>query len=68
MQATRYELRVRGRLSQAVCDDFAEFEVSDAPAETLLIGELRDDAHLHGVLERLRALGLQVSSLRTVPR
>jgi hypothetical protein len=65
--STRYELRVRGRLSPAVCDDFTEFEVSDAPVETILVGVVVDDAHLQGVLARLHSLGVQVSSLRAVP-
>ena len=30
-------------------------------------GEIVDEAHLHGVLARLQALGLQVVSLRSVP-
>jgi hypothetical protein len=50
-----------------VCDDFTEFEVSDAPVETILVGEVVDDAHLQGVLARLHSLGVQVSSMRAVP-
>jgi len=67
MQATRYELRVRGRLSPAVSGDFAEFDVTDAPVETIMVGVVVDDAHLHGILARLHSLGLQVSSMRAVP-
>ncbi|GAA4758262.1 hypothetical protein [Actinomycetospora chibensis] len=67
MEPTRYELRVRGHLSREVSEDFDGFEVADAPAETVMIGEVVDDAHLHGVLARLQALGLQVVSLRSVP-
>lgn len=67
MSPARYELRVKGRLSEDVSQDFTEFEVSDAPAETVMFGEIVDEAHLHGVLARLQALGLQVVSLRSVP-
>jgi hypothetical protein len=67
MNPTRYELRIQGRISPDVADDFAEFVVADAPPETVMHGEIVDDAHLHGVLARLQALGLRVTSLRAVP-
>ncbi|GLZ47854.1 hypothetical protein Acsp06_40390 [Actinomycetospora sp. NBRC 106375] len=67
MSPARYEVRVAGLLSDDVAADFTEFTVQDAPAETVMYGEIVDDAHLHGVLARLQALGLQVTSLRTVP-
>lgn len=63
----RYELRIAGRLSDDVAGDFEEFAVADAPPETVIFGEIVDDAHLHGVLARLQALGLRVTSLRAVP-
>ncbi|MDD7942497.1 hypothetical protein PHK61_29195 [Actinomycetospora lutea] len=67
MPHTRYELRIKGRLSEEVSQDFEEFVVHEAPPETVMYGEIIDDAHLHGVLARLQALGLQVTALRTVP-
>lgn len=67
MPPTRYELRIRGRLSPEISAEFEEFAVSDAPAETVMCGDIVDDAHLHGVLARLQALGLRVTSLRTIP-
>ena len=67
MSAGRYELRIEGRLSPDVSEDFTEFVVREAPPETDMYGEIVDDAHLHGVLARLQALGLRVTSLRSVP-
>ncbi|GAA4921822.1 hypothetical protein EV188_11621 [Actinomycetospora succinea] len=67
MSPDRYELRIEGRVSEDVSGDFAEFEVREAPPETLMYGEIVDDAHLHGVLARLQDLGLRVTSFRTVP-
>ena len=32
-----------------------------------MIGEVVDEAHLHGVLARLQALGLHTLSLRSLP-
>jgi hypothetical protein len=62
-----YELRIEGRVSDDVSADFGEFEVHPAPPETVLVGEIVDDAHLHGVLARLQSLGLKVTSLRALP-
>ena len=67
MASTRYELRVMGRLSPDVRADFDEFELEEAPVETVMLGEVVDEAHLHGVLARLQALGLHVVSLRSLP-
>jgi hypothetical protein len=64
MRSTRYELRIRGRLSDDLRTEFSEFVATEAPTETVLRGEIVDDAHLHGVLARCRALGLQITSLR----
>lgn len=68
MSPTRYELRIKGRLSADVREDFEEFELSEAPVETIMLGDVVDEAHLHGVLARLQAFGLQVLSLRSLPR
>lgn len=67
MSAERYELRIEGRVSEDVSQDFSGFEVREAPPETLMYGEVVDDAHLHGILARLQDLGLRVTSFRTVP-
>ena len=34
--------------------------------ETILVGELQDQSALHGVLERIRDLGLNLISLRRI--
>jgi hypothetical protein len=41
---------------------------TDAPtARWPALGDVVDEAHLHGVLARLQAVGLQVLSLRSLP-
>ena len=67
MPSTRYELRIKGRLSPDVRADFDDFELAEAPVETVMLGDVVDEAHLHGVLARLQAFGLQVLSLRSLP-
>ena len=67
MTSTSYELRILGRLSPEVRADFAGFEMSEAPVETVLLGDVVDTAHLQGVLARLDAFGIQVLELRSLP-
>ena len=67
MSSTRYELRIKGRLSPDIREDFEDFELTEAPVETVMLGDVVDEAHLHGILARLQAMGLQVLSLRSLP-
>ena len=59
----RYEFRVSGRLSERAQGAFVDMAVHDAPPETVISGEVVDDAHLHGVLAQIQNLGLHVVSV-----
>jgi len=61
---TGYEIRVEGRLSDTLSGAFEDFTASVKPAETVLRGELRDQSELHGLLERIRGLGLELIEVR----
>ncbi len=67
MPTRRYEFRVSGRLSDRAQGAFADMAVHDAPPETVISGEVLDDAHLHGVLAQIQNLGLHVVSVLQVP-
>lgn len=63
---TAYELRVAGHLDDhwsAWLDDLTL--TRDADGTTVLTGPVADQAHLHGVLARIRDLGVPLLSLRT---
>jgi hypothetical protein len=64
---TRYEIRVRGRVSAAVLDTFPAMESDIEPVETILHGPVRDQAELHGLLHRLQSLGLELIEVRRLP-
>ena len=66
MSDTRYEIRIRGRVSSAVLDTF-DMENDVEPVETILHGPVRDQAELHGLLRRLQALGLELIEVRRLP-
>jgi hypothetical protein len=62
---TRYEIRVRGRISPGWAAWLGGMEVAPLPdGATLLRGELSDQPALFGVLARVRDLGLTLISVR----
>jgi hypothetical protein len=65
--AVGYEIRIKGRLSDTVTDSFGEFTAAVKPAETVMRGEVRDQSELHGVLDRLGSLGLELIEVRRLP-
>jgi len=63
--ATTYVIRVAGVLDPAWSAWFPGLEVSsDRPDESVLVGPIADEAALHGVLAKIRDLGLPLLSLR----
>lgn len=63
MQEVTYELRVRGTLSKLAVSVFEEM---DLRYDTLLTGVVQDQAALHGLLERIRDLGLELVQVHQV--
>ena len=65
--STRYELRVRGHLdarwSGWLCDLAVQHH---GDGTSTLTGPIADQAQLHGVLTRLRDLGVTLLSVRTL--
>ncbi|SOC86899.1 hypothetical protein SAMN05660766_0563 [Curtobacterium sp. 314Chir4.1] len=61
----RYEVRLPYALSDTLAAAFPEYElVQVAPAQTLLVGELRDQTDLHALLARIADLGLEIAEFR----
>ena len=63
----RYEIRVRGRVSEAALSSFEGMDADLAPAETVLHGPVTDQAGLHGLLDRIQSLGLELIEVRRLP-
>jgi hypothetical protein len=62
-----YEIRIKGRVSRALLDSFEGMESDLEPVETVLHGPVRDQAELHGVIDRIQALGLELIEVRRLP-
>jgi hypothetical protein len=62
-----YEIRIRGRVSRALLDSFEGMSSELEPVETVLHGPVRDQAELHGLLDRIQALGLERIEVRRLP-
>jgi hypothetical protein len=59
-----YQIRVRGKLDLAWSDWFDGFTISPQVGdETLLTGPVVDQAELHGLLAKIRDLGLPLLSV-----
>lgn len=59
-----YEIRIAGHLSHYRASEFEGMEVKlDADGETILLGPVADQAALHGILVRIRDLGVILISL-----
>jgi len=67
MPGASYEIRIKGRLSDSITDSFEDFTAAVKPAETVLRGEIRDQAELHGVLEQIRSVGLELIEVKRLP-
>jgi hypothetical protein len=64
MNATHYEIRVRGRLGETLTGAFDGLTATASTADTVLRGEIADQAALHGVLQRIESLGLELLDIR----
>jgi hypothetical protein len=67
MPMDQYEIRVRGRVTPALLARFEGLESSVEPVETRIHGPVADQAALHGVLNLVSALGLELVEVRRLP-
>jgi len=62
-----YHIRVNGILDEKWSDWFDGFTITpQADDETLLVGPVPDQSALHGLLAKIRDLGLPLSSVQRV--
>jgi hypothetical protein len=61
-----YEVRISGLVREDVLQDCGDVSVATTDASTVLSGSVSDQAALLGLLQRLRALGLDVIEVHRV--
>ena len=61
---SRYEIRVKGILDQRWTTWFGDLQVTSDEEETVIAGPVADQAALHGLLTKVRDLGLFLISVR----
>jgi hypothetical protein len=61
VRPTRYRIVLRGRLSERFASAFDGMALEPGPdQQTVLVGDVRDQAHLYGLLDRLRDFGIEL--------
>jgi hypothetical protein len=63
MSPTRYRLVVKGELGARYASAFEEMTISAHDGITEIAGDITDTSHLHGLIERIAALGLTLHSV-----
>jgi hypothetical protein len=66
VKSVEYEIRIKGRLSDSLSAAFEDFSMAMRPAETIMRGELRDQSELHGVLDEIQLLGLELIEVKQI--
>jgi hypothetical protein len=65
---TVYRIVVRSELSDRYALAFEGMKMETKDGETILTGEVKDQPHLYGILDRINGLGLVLLSVRALPK
>ena len=60
MAPSRYRIVLRGRLSERFESAFEGMTLEHGPNQTVLVGDVRDQAQLYGLLDRVRDFGIEL--------
>lgn len=63
VEPTIYRIVVRGELSQRYLPAFEGMTLATGDGQTTIVGPVIDQAHLHGLLDRVGDLGLELVSV-----
>ena len=64
---TVYRIVVISELSERYAFAFEGMRMETGGGQTILTGEVKDQTHLHGILDRVNGLGLKLVSVESVP-
>jgi hypothetical protein len=63
LEPARYRITVQGRVTERLGSAFEGLDLEPSIGQTALVGEIRDQSHLYGVLDLVRWLGLDLVSV-----
>ncbi len=66
LSGLEYEISVSGELPASVLDEVEDFVVEVVPVRTVMRGTVADQAALHGIINRLQSLGLDLLEVRRI--
>jgi hypothetical protein len=66
MITENFEIRVKGRLGRRALSSLDDFVAESEPAETVLRGTVEDQSALHGLLDQIQDLGLELIEVRRI--
>jgi hypothetical protein len=64
----KYRIVVRGELDERFAHLFKPMQMNRVDGTTVLTGDVIDQAQLHGFIERLEELGLELLSVKQLER
>lgn len=60
---TRYDIVVNGELGERFASAFSGMTIRAADGRTHITGDVLDQSHMHGILDRIRDLGIELISV-----
>jgi len=64
---TVYRIVVRSELNNRYAVAFEGMEMETKDGDTVLTGEIVDQPHLYGIIDRINGLGLELLSVQALP-
>ena len=64
---TVYRIVVRSELGDTYAVAFEGMEMDTKSGQTVLTGEITDQPHLYGIIDRINGLGLELLSVQALP-
>jgi hypothetical protein len=62
-----YKIVVEGELTERFAGAFASMTMEAESGQTIITGQVVDQSHLYGILDRISSMGLQLVSVQALP-
>jgi hypothetical protein len=62
-----YKIVVKGELTERFAGAFADMNMEAKRGQTIITGQIVDQSHLYGILNRISGLGLQLVAVQALP-